>query len=175
MSIPIVLLFTAILVIFVMAFIQTRVNMKQQTKANFMTVKAHFLAQAGIQHALLKLRILPNESYAAAAITRGLCPFSDRPPTGQGTKRNDLMDVFKGDLTTKSGGYAVTQAEFPNWHYTATTISALMAGTQTSGTASTRTHAVEIAVLSEAEIRYKGVPVQVRDEVKRTVKVARSR
>ena len=181
-SIPMVVLFCSIMVIVLIAFIQTRVNMKQQTKVNFRQLKAHYLAQAGIQHALLKLRILPNESYEAACLERGICPFvpSGTTASAGGTADPRLLVEFCSDVN--STNYPISGSEFLNWKYSCSQpdmpdplvdngMKALMA--QNSGTE--RVHAVEIISIGTASTSFKGVMVDTTDIVKRTVKISRLR
>lgn len=171
-SIPMVVLFCAIMVLVLMAFIQTRMNMKSQTKVSFRQLKAHYLAQSGIQHALLKLRILPNESFEAACVARGICPFV---PTG-GTANPStllqpaLLDHFRSDVNTTS--HPISDASFNQWAYNCESLKAIMA--QNEG-ATARVHAVEITVTGTAHTNFKGVMVDTVDEVRRVVKISRDR
>lgn len=182
-SIPMVLLFCAIMVVVLLAFIQTRINMKAQTRLSFRQLKAHYLAQSGIQHALLKLRVLPNESYDAAAVARGVCPFLQLPGgvpyAGAAPPGGDIiLQEFIRDVDTKDTtfGWPITMTDFPNWHYTATSVKALMANKEgaTAG-AEAQTHAIEITCEGELNENYKGQALTTTDIVTRIVKITRSR
>jgi hypothetical protein len=172
-SIPMVLLFCAIMVVVLMAFVQTRINMKQQTKITFRQIKAHYLAQSGIQHALLKLRILPLESYDAAAVARGICPFlapNDTPPTVPDNPAAHLMlNNFISDVDTAV--YPVGFSDFPNWKYKAVQIKALSADKE----GDSQTHSIQIVVDGELNENYKGQMLTTTDEVTRIVKITRGR
>ena len=75
MAIPLVMGFCFLATVFVFMMSTIRVEDKRQNLMTFQQLKAYYLAQAAIQHALLKVRILPNEVYDASALARGLCPF----------------------------------------------------------------------------------------------------
>ncbi len=66
--------------VFVLMIMSIRVEDKRQNLMTFQQLKAYYMAQAGIQHALLKIRILPNEVYDASALSRGFCPLLLSPP-----------------------------------------------------------------------------------------------
>lgn len=183
-SIPLVILFCSVMVMVLIAFVQTRINMKQQTKVTFRQIKAHYLAQSGIQHALLKLRVLPLESYDAASIARGACPFlkpTEAGPTGalspsEEVQYGQLLTEFASDVATRTppGGvtsYPITFSEISGWHYSTTSLKALMAEREDD----TQTHAVRIRVEGELNERYKGVDMTTTDEVVRVVRISRSR
>ena len=179
-SIPMVLLFCSIMVVILLAFVQTRMNMKNQTRITFRQLKAHYLAQSGIQHALLKLRILPLESYDAAAISRGACPFlpdGAAPPANLPPADNAhtaLLNEFISDVTT-SGDYPVYSfsGDFPagKWNYKAVSVKAIMAHREND----TQTHAIEIQMEGSLDENFKGVDLTTTDIVTRVVKISRSR
>lgn len=178
-----VLLFTSITVLALVAFIQTRINMKQQTRITFRQLKAHYLAQSGIQHALLKLRILPLESYDAAAVARGICPFlkpDASPPNVPAPAGGDIiLKEFIKDVTTKAGGYPIGFPEFAGWEYfpldepgpNGKGVEALSADKEGDST----THSVKIVIDGELNENYKGQALTTTDQVTRIVKITRSR
>lgn len=172
-SIPMVLLFCAFMVVVLVSFVYTRINMKQQTKISFRQLKAHYLAQSGIQHALLKLRILPNESFEAACLARGICPFvpAGTPAGSGGQKQQALLDEFITDLDMAVYPTTFGDTEFRDWAYKITTMTAIMAEKD----ADTRIHAVEIVSGGSAKVNFKGTDVTTVDEVRRVVKVSRNR
>lgn len=174
-SIPLVVLFCSIMVIVLIAFIQTRMNMKQQTKVSFRQLKAHYLAQSGVQHALLKLRILPNESYEAACVARGICPFVAPPAVGApgGTPQPVLLSEFCSDVNTTN--YPITGSEFTGWSYTCSDPDGYMKAVMAQNNGTERVHAVEIVVRGTARCSFKGVMVDTTDEVRRVVKISRNR
>lgn len=169
-----VVIFCTLILLALIAFVWTRISMKQQAVITFRQVRAHYMAQSGIQHALLKLRILPNESYDAAAVARGICMSlrGSTAPSGPFTPQPAFLTEFMSDINTNTypinGAWA---ADFPNWRYETTTFRAVMANRESD----TRTHAVEIEVEGSAEVGFKGVATTTTDIVKRTVKVERFR
>jgi hypothetical protein len=169
-SIPLVLLFCTISVMFLLVFVNARVSGSGQNKMAFAKLQAHYIAQAAVQHALLKVRILPNESYNAGLLLIGACPFIpvNTAFSGGGTPQTAFHEMFIGDVN--STRYPIPGSEFSGWSYTASDIKPLMA--QTTGD-NQRVHAVEIHGAGIAHVKVKGVQLDVADEVIRTVKVAR--
>ena len=179
-SIPLVLLFCALMVLLLVSFVQTRINMKQQTRITFRQLKAHYLAQSGVQHALLKLRVLPLESYDAAAVSRGICPFlgpTDVAPNVPPPAGGDIiLKEFVSDVTTDPAfsatfNYPISFPEFANWQYRPVEIKALSAEKE----GDTLVHSIEIKVDGELNENFKGVALTTTDEVTRVVKITRSR
>jgi len=59
------------------------------------------MAQAGIQHAMMKIRLFPDEAFEAAARQFGICPLNNSPNLAAGREKSgpsDLMDHFISDL-----------------------------------------------------------------------------
>lgn len=76
-AVPIVLIFATVLaVIGTFVFKNTR-QYGAQTRTNLSQLQAHFLAQAGLQHAMLKVKLLNRELYDAALLSQGLNPLFD--------------------------------------------------------------------------------------------------
>lgn len=170
-SIPLVLLFCTITVLLVMVFVNARVSASAQNKNAFARLKAHYIAQAAVQHALLKLRILPGESFNAAMLAKGICPFLPvgTAPTGNGPPTTDPQTVFLDDVNSASWPIPGSWTEFDAWSYDAVDIKPIMAETK----GSERIHAVEIRGHGLCDTRIKGIAVQLHDEVVRVVKVSR--
>ncbi len=106
-AIPLVLLFTLLTSVFLFSMYYTRTGVRKQTLSSHTQKKAHYLAQAGIQHALLKLRLLHREAYKAGAVSRGVCPFFT--PYGSrliveagNSKSNEAIEIFRKDLKTEN-------------------------------------------------------------------------
>lgn len=100
-AIPLVMGFAFLAGVFIVMMSTIRVEDKRQTLLTFQQLKAYYMAQAAIQHALLKVRILPNESYDASALARGICPFVKEPQQGDGPdKFTDALDTFISDINT---------------------------------------------------------------------------
>lgn len=170
-SIALVLLFCSISVVLLMAFVNARVSANAQNKNAFARLKAHWLAQSAVQHALLKLRILPGESFEASMLEKGFCPFVPvgTASTGTGTQYPQPSDEFRGDVNNTAWPIGGGWSEFNNWKYDATSIKPIMAETK----GSERIHAVEIRGSGDCETKIKGVTLHLFDEVIRIVKVSR--
>ncbi|HEY9070084.1 MAG TPA: hypothetical protein VIV61_07485 [Candidatus Ozemobacteraceae bacterium] len=103
-GIAIILVLTFVLCVFSLAtaMFYFRKEVKQQNVSNVNFLQANFLAQAGVQHALLKCRILPQEAYDSGMALQGYCPLQAviagaAPSRGVGSSR--AMQVFTGDCT----------------------------------------------------------------------------
>jgi hypothetical protein len=63
MALVLVLFFAFIIAIIVFVMLCSNTNLGQQNKTMLRQLQAYYLAQSGVQHALLKLRLLPKETY----------------------------------------------------------------------------------------------------------------
>jgi type II secretory pathway pseudopilin PulG len=186
-ALPFVLLVLGLIGVLVVVFIQSNINMKQQNRLTFAQVQAHYLAQAGMQHALLKLRILPNESFEACALARGICPFL--PPGTVPTYSRDLnlclLEEFREDIRCGQPGGAPSLYPIPAINgippellqssYATAAMTAVSVGVD-PGTAGTgiRNLTVEIRVSAEAVSNFKGEVLTRRDEIQKLVQIQRS-
>ena len=127
-AIPLVMGFCFIAAIFVFAITSIRVEDKKQNLLTFQQLKAYYMAQGAIQHALLKVRILPNEAYDVGALSRGLCPLTAGQPDGDfspkwpGGLDNFISDVNTTELPLE---FAVAGQETESWGYEITSAAAL--------------------------------------------------
>ncbi|NLI75442.1 MAG: hypothetical protein GX442_03230 [Candidatus Riflebacteria bacterium] len=80
-----------------------RKEVKQANVSNVNFLQANFLAQAGVQHALLKCRILPQEAYDSGMAFQGYCPLqavlAGGSPT-RGTSSARAMEIFISDCNS---------------------------------------------------------------------------
>lgn len=133
-AIPLVMGFAFLASVFVFMLMSIRVEDKKQNLLTFQQLKAYYMAQAAIQHALLKVRILPNETYDASALARGQCPLLIDPPDTtaalpDGDPWKDGLAYLVEDVTTDStlGGIALqlNAGEAANWSYRIESVRAL--------------------------------------------------
>lgn len=117
LAIPIVLTFVVVVMIFSIAIGKVRTASKFGNLITFHYLKANYMAQSGIQHAMMKIRVCPDEAFEAAARQFGLCPLNDGNTT-PGTKNNGLMDAFMADLNSTSAGNNIPTG----WGYRVTKI-----------------------------------------------------
>lgn len=120
-AIPLVMGFCFLSVVFVFAITTVRVEDKKQNLMTFQQLKAYYMAQGAIQHALLKIRILPNETYDVSALSRGHCPLLIEPPDAPMDPAWDGgLTYLISDINTASLGLQLTGAgqETQNWSYT---------------------------------------------------------
>ncbi len=76
-AIPVVLIFaTSLAIIGTFIFRSTR-NYNSQTRINMSQLQAHYLARAGFEHAMLKIKFLNRELYDAACLSQGINPLFD--------------------------------------------------------------------------------------------------
>jgi hypothetical protein len=74
-AVPIVLIFATILAVVGTFIFKNTSQYAKQTRTNLSQLQAHFLARAGMQHAMLKIKFLNRELYDAALISQGLNPL----------------------------------------------------------------------------------------------------
>jgi len=98
MAIPIVLTFVVVIMVFGFSIVQLRTESKRLNLLTFHYLKANMMAQAGIQHAMMKIRLCPDEAFEAAARQYGICPLNDNPPSASGSGNKDLMNIFISDM-----------------------------------------------------------------------------
>lgn len=77
MAVPIVLVFATILAMVGTFLFKNTRQYATQTRTNLSQLQAHFLARAGFQHAMLKIKFLNRELYDAAFLSQGLNPLFD--------------------------------------------------------------------------------------------------
>jgi hypothetical protein len=113
MVIPLVLTFVGVLLLFAFAMMRSRVETKFESLVTFHYQKAHLMAQSGIQHAMMKIRLCPDEAFEAAARQFGICPLNDNAGSGSGGGNRDLMQTFISDMKCDDLGVAGTSG----WGY----------------------------------------------------------
>ncbi|HOT27430.1 MAG TPA: hypothetical protein PLU72_04520 [Candidatus Ozemobacteraceae bacterium] len=88
MAIPLVLLFATVLAVIGTVLIKTTRQTSRQNLTSYNQLQAHFVARAGMEHALLKIKYLQRELYDAICLSQGRNPLYDfsRPigPTNPG-------------------------------------------------------------------------------------------
>lgn len=129
MALSLVLLFVVMVTLFVYTVSGTRIEQKRQNLGTYQALQSHFLALGGIQHAMLKLRILPTESYEASALARGICPFyvSDTAPS-PGQRHDEVMETFRSDLNSDDWPFDIAVGgDVDRWSYRVGRLSALSA------------------------------------------------
>lgn len=76
-AVPIVLVFATTLAILGTFIYKNTRQYNTQTRSTLSQLQAHFLARAGLQHAMLKIKLLNRELYDAALLSQGLNPLFD--------------------------------------------------------------------------------------------------
>ncbi len=77
MAIPLVLLFATVLAIIGTVLVKTTRHASRQNLTNYNQLQAHFVARAGMEHALLKIKYLHRELYDSICLTQGRNPLFD--------------------------------------------------------------------------------------------------
>ncbi|MBI3039777.1 hypothetical protein HYY75_12160 [bacterium] len=149
MAIPMSLLFVTVAITLLFSMTTSRTTVKKQNLSSYTQKKAYYMAMGGIQHALLKLRVLPREAYQAGALARGICPFFSTFGNQQVStetpilyKNNVAMDIFMSDLHSSSppGGPGGVPLSFnfkqgeTGWGYKITKFTVSNYYTETQGT-----------------------------------------
>lgn len=189
-SLPVVLLLCALMILVLTTLLDALLNAKVQVRTTFAQLRIRFLGQAGLQHARLKLRSLPVESYDAAALARGICPFANatgraRPQASSHGSRV-LLDELMRDVTTTRYPFPHEWEGSETWQYQLGDADALMAGdalvsgmvrdpAANSTDAAARdprdlkAYALELTVRSRAPARMRGVSWMAEDVLSDTV------
>lgn len=156
-----------VLFILLYAVVSQRVEVKRQSKGTFIALQAQWMAHAAIQHALLKFRILPTESYDASALARGVCPFYVASGSvSQGAANGAPLEAFRLDIS--SGMFPVDGV--PGWSYEVTELKAL----NSFNRGDKRVHVVQIKGRGTAIGNLAGQEIEYTDELVKTVDVERS-
>ena len=77
MAIPLVLLFATVLAVIGTVLIKTTRQTSRQNLTSHNQLQAHFVARAGMEHALLKIKYLQRELYDAICLFQGRNPLYD--------------------------------------------------------------------------------------------------
>lgn len=132
MAIPLVLIFCVISFIFLYSLFSSRIAVRKQTMSTHFQKRAYYLALGGIQHALLKLRLLHRKAYDASAMAKGICPFlnpyGDNLARAKGTQSNKALNIILSDLKSsstdpnldlvlKAGDYPIPTHSTYRWRY----------------------------------------------------------
>lgn len=172
MALAVVFCIIIVLGILLGAFVTNRVEMKQQTKKSFLALKGQWVAQGAIQHALLKFRILPTESYDASALSRGICPFfvASGAISSTGTVEEAPLEAFRSDIDTAQFSLGDQFDGLEGYSYTVSEMKALNSFTQDD----LRKHVVRIIAQGTFEGMIAGKETSFTDELTKTVDVSRS-
>lgn len=92
-AIPLVLMFVFVVAVYFFSMVFTRSETRRQGLTNLNQRQAYYMALGGVQHALLKIRLLQREAYDAGSLVRGICPFFN--PYGDNLVANDLTGGTK--------------------------------------------------------------------------------
>ncbi|MDD3149030.1 MAG: hypothetical protein PHD82_17200 [Candidatus Riflebacteria bacterium] len=77
MAIPLVLIFATVLGLLSTYIIKNTQQYNRSNQTSFAQLQAHFVARAGIQHAMLKIKFLHRELYDAICLSQGRNPLFD--------------------------------------------------------------------------------------------------
>lgn len=134
LALPLVILFVFCTFTFGSYLFFFRKEIKQQNMLAFHALQAEFLAQAAIQHALLKIQFFRQEVFDAGAAEKGLCPF--QAVRAQDTVRGGpnrsvvALDILRGDCTSAALPFASfdepeVDALLRTWEYQVASLSVL--------------------------------------------------
>jgi len=184
LAIPMVMGFCFLAAVFTVMMSTVRVEDKRQSLMTFQQLKAYYMAQGAIQHALLKVRILPNEAYDASALARGICPFVQNPEQGEGPNPIEKpLEDFVSDINTleDEGGLPLRLAQDveETWSYQIKSARALTAFTKAdedAGGASRAVVVLEFEAIGYVEDKVKSEGDENRrwETVEKVVEVTRN-
>ena len=170
-AIWIVIFICAILGILLGALVYQRVETKRQSKSLFVALRAQWAAQAAIQHALLKFRILPTESYDASALARGVCPFFVADgPISTGTVNPAPLEAFRLDIDSELYPFSSEFSSLDGFSYSVVELRALNSFNRDTK----RVHVVQIKAMGIWDGVSGGKAMTYSDELVKTVDVERS-
>ncbi|NCB40056.1 MAG: hypothetical protein EOM80_14940, partial [Erysipelotrichia bacterium] len=76
-AVPVVLVFATTLAVIGTFIFRNTKQYGSQTRINLSQIQAHYMARAGLQHAMLKIKFLNRELYDAACLSQGINPLFD--------------------------------------------------------------------------------------------------
>ncbi len=77
MAIPLVLIFATIMGIVSTFLIKNAQNYNKQNQTSFAQLQSYFIARAGVEHAMIKIKYLHRELYDAICLSQGRNPLFD--------------------------------------------------------------------------------------------------
>lgn len=174
LAIAMVMFFVIIILTFFYTMIFSRAERTRQTKLSFQYLRAHYLAQGAIQHALLKIRMLPNECFYASCLQKGICPFdpllSGTPAVG--TKFDDdtssPIAMFKQDVSSTDFPIRSTGFDYSQWHYEIPSLRAVTIFRRQGSSAGTAATVHVLEILARATIEDKLYHATATDSGQRT-------
>lgn len=184
MAIPLVMGFCFLAAVFLGSLSSTRVQDKRQNLITFQQLKAYYMAQGAIQHALLKIRILPNEVYDASALARGVCPFIVDPendglaiPEDQDHPLKLALEDFVSDVNTEELELELnSDGEQADWSYAIVEAKALTTFTKADSDdsgAATKVNVIELVAegVIQDKLETKDGAANSKERRERVVKV----
>ncbi len=78
-AIPLVILFSVVIMIFAFMLISSNVQSKKQRSSTLLTTKANFMAQGGLQHFKLKYKLMPQLMFDCGRLYMGFSPAYNLP------------------------------------------------------------------------------------------------
>ncbi|HNY10720.1 MAG TPA: hypothetical protein PKK26_03920 [Candidatus Wallbacteria bacterium] len=104
-AIPLVILFSVVIMIFAFMLISSNVQSKKQRSSTLLTTKANFMAQGGLQHFKLKYKLMPQLMFDCGRLYMGFSPAYNLPDqfdniNQSGTSYPQYLARFIEDVTT---------------------------------------------------------------------------
>ncbi|MBF0545088.1 MAG: hypothetical protein HQM08_11665 [Candidatus Riflebacteria bacterium] len=181
MAIAIVLMFVFSTLIFAGAMFFFRKEVKRENLLMFNDLQSDFVAQAGIQHARMKIEIFSQELFESGSVQMGFCPFkaliSGETPPGVTKKSIAGMEILREDCTCKDlpfsnfGEPEIDQMILRQWKYEVASLSALSLFTELN--ARQRTQVVSV-VASGTTVDPKGNLGPKIEKLIRTIQLTRT-
>lgn len=108
MAIPIVLILATVLGLISTFMLKSQQQYNKSNKTSFAQLQTYFVARAGVQHAMLKIKYLHRELYDAICLSQGRNPlfdFSLISPDDENTPYKAIKSYNPGPIFLYSSGY----------------------------------------------------------------------
>jgi len=117
MAIPLVLIFATALGIVATYIIKSTMHYNRSNVASFAQLQTHFVARAGVEHAMLKIKYLHRELYDAICLAQGRNPLFDfTQVTDLSAPESAIKSYNPGPIYLyRSGQFTPTRLFTPNF------------------------------------------------------------
>lgn len=103
---------TTLAIVGTFIFRNTR-NYGEQSRTNLSQLQAHYMARAGIQHAMLKIKFLSRELYDSACLSQGINPLFDFTGASHASPHSTISPYNPGPVFLFRSGEFTLNGLFP--------------------------------------------------------------
>lgn len=112
-AVPVVLVFATTLAVIGTFIFRNTKQYGSQTRINLSQIQAHYMARAGLQHAMLKIKFLNRELYDAACLSQGINPLFDFTGANRASPHATISPYNPGPLFLFRSGEFTLNGLFP--------------------------------------------------------------